>query len=175
MKKYIPTILALLVSLAVFSQDCRYQKNEIDEFTGDAIKMTGWENLAKKFTNRYYFRYYLTKMNNDYVITMQLVGSGQSLFISKGAKLYLKLQNDEIITFATTEPYETNFETITGNGVTIRVSKVTPKYVPSKEQRTKISTIGLAKIRQETDNGYYEAEVSAKENKKLAQAIDCVL
>ena len=131
MKKYISTILALLVSLAAFPQDCKYMVNEIDEFTGDAKKITEFVNINKKFTSRYYMSHSFSNINGEYVLNMQLTGGGQSLFTSKGMKLYLKLTDGQIITLQTIKNYETEFRTVYGGG---QVSSIVPNYPITKEQ-----------------------------------------
>ena len=172
MKKHLFVFFAALLPLLAFPQDCKYMVNEIDEFTGDAKKITEFVNINKKFTSRYYLSHSFSNINGEYVLNMQLTGGGQSLFISKGRKLYLKLTDGQIITLQTIKNYETEFRTVYGGG---QVSSIVPNYPVTKEQLLLIEEIGIAKIRQETDDSNYETDVTEKDNAKIKQAIDCVL
>lgn len=172
MKKLLFTMLSAIVSLAAFPQDCNYMVNEIDEFTGDNEKITEFVNINKKFTSRYFLSHSFSNINGVYVLNMKLTGGGQSLFISKDRKLYLKLTDGQIITLQTIKNYKTEFQAVYGGG---QVSTIIPGYPITKEQLLLIQEVGIAKIRQETDDSNYETDVTEKDNKKIAQSINCVL
>jgi hypothetical protein len=96
------TFLLLLFSLTIFSQNCEYHTNEIDEFNGKSKKYTQFKDL-----NKY------TSGKKD-VITMQLrnVNGKKSIYISlnsslgcavsyKGKQSFvkIKLEDSTIVTF----------------------------------------------------------------------------
>lgn len=169
--------IALLCSTSVmYSQKCDFLKNEVDPITGEKNVITKFENINKKFTSRFWFAQALSKSINSefgeiYLLSLKLTGGGQSLFIKKGDNLILKLNDDSIMKLPAFDNYTTDFKIISG----AKVSSVIASYNPTIEQLQEIKDKGIKLIRMETSDSDYDSEVTPKDNKKIAQSIECVI
>lgn len=171
MKKTFLLLLTIIITLSASAQKCDYLKNEVDAFTGEKIVLTNFVNINKKFTSRHFFAHSFGFSSGFYFINLKLTGGGQSLFISKGNKLLLKLNNDSILEFEASEAQKTEFNSINGASY----SYIVPSYNLSKEQLTLIVNAGIKLIRMETSENQYDSEVTEKDNKKIKQSINCIL
>lgn len=171
MKKTFLLLLTIIITLSANAQKCDYIKNEVDAFTGEKIVITNFVNINKKFTSRHFFAHSFGFSGGFYFISLKLTGGGQSLFISKGNKLLLKLNDDSILEFEASEAQKTEFNSINGASY----SYIVPSYNLSKEQLALIATTGIKLMRMETSENQYDSEVTEKDNKKIKQSINCIL
>lgn len=171
MKKTFLLLLTIIITLSANAQKCDYIKNEVDAFTGEKIVITNFVNINKKFTSRHFFAHSFGFSGGFYFISLKLTGGGQSLFISKGNKLLLKLNNDSILEFEASEAQKTEFNSINGASY----SYIVPSYNLSKEQLALIANTGIKLMRMETSENQYDSEVTEKDNKKIKQSINCIL
>ncbi len=171
MKKTFLLLLTIIITLSANAQKCDYIKNEVDAFTGEKIVITNFVNINKKFTSRHFFAHSFGFSGGFYFINLKLTGGGQSLFISKGNKLLLKLNDDSILEFEASEAQKTEFNSINGASY----SYIVPSYNLSKEQLALIANTGIKLMRMETSENQYDSEVTEKDNKKIKQSINCIL
>lgn len=171
MKKILLLGFILLSTVLSNAQKCDFLKNEVDQFTGEKMVITNFVNINKKFTSKYFFSHSFGLSGNFYFINIKLTGGGQSLFISKGNKLSLKLKDDSILEFTASEHKKTEFSSING----VSYSYIVPSYNISKEQLEQISNTGIKLIRMETSESQYDSDVTEKDNKKIKQSINCIL
>lgn len=171
MKKTFLLLLTIIITLSANAQKCDYIKNEVDAFTGEKIVITNFVNINKKFTSRHFFAHSFGFSGGFYFISLKLTGGGQSLFISKGNKLLLKLNDDSILEFEASEAQKTEFNSINGASY----SYIVPSYNLSKEQLALIANTGIKLMRMETSENQYDSEVTEKDNKKIKQSINCIL
>lgn len=171
MKKLLFAIIAIIITFSANAQKCDYLKNEVDAFTGEKIVITNFVNINKKFTSKHFFAHSFGFSGGFYFISIKLTGGGESLFISKGNKLLLKLNDDSILELEASEPQKTEFRSVNGASY----SFIVPTYHILKEQLEQIANTGVKLIRMETSENQYDSEVTEKDNKKIKQSIDCLL
>lgn len=171
MNKILYIITLVAISLSLNAQNCDYLKNEIDEFSGKKTVITNFVNINKKFTSKHFFAHSFSFIEGLYFINFKLTGGGQSLFISKGNKLLLKLNDDSILELGAAENQKTEFKSINGASY----SYIIPLYNVSREQLEKIADVGIKLIRMETSESQYDSSVTDKDNKKIKQSISCLL
>lgn len=170
MKKVILVLLCALYATGVYSQNCEFQKNGVDEFTGDTIVSTKFIQLYNAFmTSNCFLEMKFTSINRREIsigvrISVPIAHPYPS--ISAGKKLYLKLLNGDIITLTT----------LIDSDVFTKISSM-QVYPISTEDLIKIRDIGIEKFRIETDSNQYEniTKPQKKVNKKIAKNIDCFL
>jgi len=101
MKRFIP-LLILFFPIFLFSQDCKYQKNEIDKFTGQREKLTKSKAVLTGLTKHVDFSVYQFNDTATYLMMHWQTATtrdkrDRSISIDAGKNIYLLLQNDEVV------------------------------------------------------------------------------
>ena len=168
MRKLLLSILLIGILLPIMAQEL--EENEVDEFTGSAIKRTSWEtlNMTMKFTA--YFR--ISKINENLYFDLKLmIGGGEVFSIDEGDQFMLKLENDEIVKLSNLE------FTITCTGCGARgisgsaAQGIQVTYPITPEQFNMLKNNTVSKIRIYTSDGYIENEFKLKYYSKLLNAL----
>ncbi|MCC9066334.1 hypothetical protein [Flavobacterium piscisymbiosum] len=161
MKKFY-LITFLFTSLIIHSQDCKYKRNEVDEFTKHKVLETKSEWLAENIA------YTLIKINDAKFLSIEL-GSFKVFAISDGAKLmFLPDKGDPIVLLF--PKYE--------------ISKTTPGAVASQYVTQSINISDeiyqrfldekITKVRFYTTDGYIDKPVKEKRANKFRQQLKCI-
>lgn len=167
MKKYL--LLIALCSLTVLSkaQNCKFAKNEVDEFTGSKIVSTKPLRLPSGMFKVMVLE--LKRVNDQYFVVMSYAPA--SSIIPENGELMLKLEDSRIIKLTSTG-IETPKTIATGGVVS---SHVTGTYKISKAELTQIIGSPVAKARMYFVKDYSEIDISESGRKKITDAINCIL
>lgn len=95
-------MILMLISFTITSQNCRYEKNEIDKFTGKLTKLTNDYKLFESSKSVGYVRIY--RSGDDYAINFVCDGNfGIRRTIKNESELSFLLQDGKIITLKKSE------------------------------------------------------------------------
>ena len=97
MKKIIIAIFIASIGTSAFSQECQYEKNEIDKFTKSSIKTTKEMLIAGgslKLKGTLYAS--LSKINDSKYLNLKLI-MWQNFVIETNAKLMILLEDETVI------------------------------------------------------------------------------
>jgi hypothetical protein len=176
MKKIL--ILATLIFSTVFCFAQKLEKNEVDEFTGNSVKRTSWEDLVLSnnltdLANTFASKFRISKIDDFYYFDFKLMLSGD-FSIEEGQLLMLKLGNDSIVKLSNLE----HKTTCLGCGaVGVAGSKfpgISVSYVLSTEQIDELKKHKAVKIRVYKSDGYVEREIKEKNAKKFIKALEII-
>jgi len=175
-------LLSLMASTASFSQDdCRYSKNEVDEFTGNKTVVTEWEPFIQH-TDSALKKYY---KKEDY-LTADVMGASvsetQAFYvrykilsdeaykyfgsISTEAKLILKFSDGETLTLnaAKYDTGDTNYD--------MDYTFYATYYLLTDDEMEIISTKPIEKVRMYWSKGYEDYECDNPES--VLKVMNCV-
>lgn len=150
--KTILTLALTLQLLTSFSQ-CKFEKNQIDEFTGKRIVETKYLRVAGTFTSTLAMKMRLVG-DSPLLDVVCNPGTGTFMIIEKNASLMIKLVNGETLTL----------KTINGS-YSERLSNASVIYATYELEQAvldKISSIELQKIRVYLTDGFTEFEATKK-------------
>lgn len=145
-----------------YSQDCKYKKNEIDDFTKKKIIETKSEWLCENVA-------YSFKKNDDTKYLRVEIGSFKVFAISDGAKLmFLTDKEDPIVLIF--QKYE--------------ISRTTPgaiasQYVSeiiniSEDVLKRFQNEKITKVRIYTTDGYIDHDIKEKRFKRFQETLKCI-
>lgn len=168
MKKLI--FFTLITLNFTFSQECKFRKNEIDDFTKKKVLVLKESVLASDFSENSVTAE-LNSNSNIYINFLVRFSGHKALVITEKNKLILLLKNDEVL-----ETYvnPSNGKLI-GNGGLMSYTDFNINFNMTEEILLKISTIGVKKIRLETSEGNKDFEVKDKRNEQFLKSINCFL
>ena len=171
MRKLI-TLFALLLCCMVASAQ-KIDEMKVDEFTKDTIKTTSWEIFYQSFTYTNHFR--LVKINGTKILELKFMLSNAIFSVDKKDVLYLKLENDSIISFnpARYIVTERGAGAIGLNGSGTYGADI--DYIPgSYSYFNTLKNVDVVKIRFNTSSGYYEFEINKKNSAKIKKAFTII-
>ncbi len=148
--------------------------DEVDEFTGDTVKITTWECFQMDFSFTGYFR--VSSIDGDLFLHVKLMlANGDVFSIDKGKSFFFKFENDEVI-----EVYNSEFSiTCPGCGaVGIAGSKaegISTSYSINRDDAMKLVESPVSRFRIITNDGYLENDMKPKRYKKIKNAFQLVL
>ncbi len=165
MKKII--FLLFLLPAFCFSQNCKYSKNEVDEFTGKSIKTTKQVIVYNGLFGGLAFKF--TKINSSSYLEMGF-SELSIITIEKGGALMFILKNGEKIELSAIEskvatPYTSQTSTIWG---------IEMDYFISDNDLLKLISSPISKLRIYTKQGYIEKEVRENKAVKIQEAAKCI-
>lgn len=165
MKKYL--LLSLLICFPVFSQNCKYEKNEVDEFTGSRIIKLKEKLLAKtSLTTGVSFQIY--SINDTKFIEFTYMSNSVFSFDKDTSRIMLKTKDDEIIEI----PFErSDVSDITHSNSFYSKQKV----VLTDDLVSKLENKSIVKFRLYTSNGYMEEDVKSKNSTYISDDLKCLL
>jgi len=168
------TLLALtfVFANAAFAQECKYKRNEVDEFTKNKILETKEgvftiSGMGLGFSTGFA----LMKVNNDRFLKLNV--TSPSIFtLQNGSEIMFKVEG--------ADPIVLNFpESIVANGVYNTSIKSTlwsgSIAIPlSEENYKRFLNEKISKLRVHTANGYVDDDVSEKRDKKFKELLKCI-
>lgn len=155
--KNIILIGLLLASTFVFSQNCKYKVNGIDQFTGKMTKLTKKKQIIKNFNSEGYVALQKTDTLFSLILSYRTSFS-KKVTVNEGAELSFLIQGGEIIT----------------------LKKTSGNYTVSKNQlktlmTTKTDTIRYYYTDQGGDYKYQDIEIKKSNAETFMDLIKCVL
>lgn len=173
--KYIFIVLLSLFTQYSFGQKCKFDINEVDEFTG----VRKIQTLATKLNSffNYGFNIHVALAQVDTLSGLYVVLTTQKpTTIREGNKVYFKLSDGSIISTASPQ---TNVD-FQGNilfiqNINLSSCSLTNLYPIDKNTLEKISTLGITKVRVEISGGYLECDVTKKADKLFRKTAACFL
>lgn len=164
--------LLLFLSIKAYSQTLKVEK---DEFTGVEDKTTSWEELCKGtfkhpcFPSMFRFRSIEGLIYFDYQKTTPDIEA-----ISKGNKLMLKLDNNEIVELEASES-KVSCIGCWDKFVGSESNAVKTPYSVSKEQIEKLLNHKVVKLRVYFNEGYKEEVIGKKRADKIINALKLII
>lgn len=167
-------IILILLLKSTFSFGQEIKKNEIDEFTGDKLKISSWEKLAYTGKMNSYVR--MKKVNSTFILNFKFITTNKAYSINEGEVLLLKLSDSQIIKLK-----NSSFETssIGGGSVGISGSNLFGIKISchiNNETLKKLQNNLIVKMRIYQSNGYIEEDVKKKRAEKFISLLglfDC--
>lgn len=159
MKKNICLIL-LLTSSLFYSQDCKYQRNEVDQFTKNKVVETKFEWLAEQTG------YSLLKVDSVKFLKLY-VESFKVFSIKDGAKLMFLTDKEEPITIVFPK-YDISKR---GTSSEFYISET---ITLSDEDFKRFQNEKITKVRYYTTEGYIEKNIKEKRANKFRESLKCI-
>lgn len=169
MKKIFTLLFLFILTNYSYSQ-CKFKKNEIDEFTKKRIRETKHVSVAGVFSQNYTIQ--LKQINENYYLnfgygTMGIV----SIVIGEGDDLMIKFENDTVLTLESLEIASANHNISQyGNS-----TGITCTYGITREQLEILSKYPASKFRFYISDGYMEKEAKSEGVEKLMMNAKCIL
>jgi hypothetical protein len=182
-KLYIIAILVATTGSSAFSQ--KLLKPKVDMIRGDTIQATSEESVyfslkltgssqlktAAVKTGKYYFLDFRIKNENG-------VGHSTHYAIIKGAKAYLKLDDNSLVTISALGSEASNGKAdLAGNqdlSVVATSSDMTMRYILSEEDVAKLSAHGVKVIRLETTKEDFDYEIKDKNAMVIGKVLQLI-
>lgn len=160
--KNITFLLLILLTTLSYGQDCKYKRNEVDQFTKNKVLETKSEWLGENIA------YTLKKIDDTKYLRIEL-GSYSVFAINDGAKLMFLTDKDESIELIFPK-YE--------------ISKTTPGAVASQyvvetinisgDVLKRLQTEKIIKVRFYTTEGYIDKPIKEKRASKFRDQLKCI-
>ncbi len=169
MKKVILLILITLSTFYSFSQ-CKFKKDEVDEFTKNRIRETKDFMVAGVFSQSYMVQ--LRQVNDGYFLKLGYSTLGtSSIVIGQGDELMIKLNNDSVITLQSLEIASATHSYSSG----MTATTIYCNYSITKEQLELLAKNPAVKIRFYTTDGYLEKETTTNGIDRLLSFANCII
>lgn len=170
MKKLIFLLVFCTVASIASAQDCQYEINIIDEFTGirHVITYTAMATPLKQQKKEHIgISISMELIDSMYYVRLQSF-TLKSVFIEQNQLAYFKLNNDSIIQLPS---LNTNLKPELINNCYV----ITQRYPIEKNLLSSISEIGIKKIRMQTTEGNINSDMSDTGMTNIRQFIKCIL
>jgi len=161
-------LLFLFFPFLLYSQNCKYSKNQVDEFTGNVEKITKQVMIYNGLAGGLAIK--LSKINN--YIYLDMGYSRTDIFtIMKGDAIIFILKNKEKVELKSlktevSKPYTGQFGTIWS---------VEMSYGISEDDLNKIIKSPISKLRIYTNQTYIDKEVSENKALKIQEITKCII
>lgn len=169
MKKAIIFILLIIGTTNSFGQ-CKFKRNEVDEFTKKLIRETKPVSVAGVFSQNYTVAF--KQVNDSYFLKFSYGSTGTlSMVIGEGDKLMIRFDNDSVLTLqslelTTANHYFSQYSNSTG---------ITCSYGITPEEIEMIARNKAVKIRFYMTDGYFEKETKSDGVEKMRSNAKCIL
>lgn len=171
MKKII-TILSLLVIVVSYGQKCKYEKNEIDEFTKKEVIITKEQQLTKVGMGMGNFlRFDVRSLDGNKFIRL-FIFSNKAFSVRQGSEVMFLLENDQVATLHYTESVVADFKRVQQLNHTQWTVHVLLHI--DQESLEALLDIPVKKVRWYTSEGYHEEDVNPKHKYHLSNALKCL-
>lgn len=163
-------ILIALLLKATFSISQEIIKNEIDEFTGDKLKVSSWEKLAFTGTMNSYVR--IKKVNSNFILSFRFITTNKTYSIDVGEVLLLKLKDNQILKLKNNS---FQVSSIGGGSVGISGSNIFGiqiNCIVENETLRKLNDNLIVKMRIYQSNGYIEEDVKKKRGENFNKLLN---
>lgn len=165
----------------IFGQNCKYEINEVDKFTGKVTKITKSKKVITTFLTAGSFS--MKRVDSDYFIVLNYGLSRYKKFepynINSGAQLILLLQNGEKITLTTPDEIKGIKKTTIGippvyscylNDVNYPVEKKSIEML----LKSKVTNIRFYRTESNGKEDYIDSELKSKAQEGIQDLIMCV-
>lgn len=168
-KKAIVLILFMASSLVSLGQ-CKFKRNEVDEFTKKMIRETKPVSVAGVFSQNYTIAF--KQVNESYYLKFAYGSTGTfAMVIGEGDELMLKFDNDSVLTLESLETESaSHYYSQYANSTSISCS-----YGITMEQIEMIARNKTVKVRFYTTDGYHEKETKSDGVEKMRSNAKCIL
>lgn len=157
MKKLILITALFFTTSAIFAQNCKYEMNGLDEFTGKMTKLTKKEKFIATFNSEGYVS--LKKADTTFTLILSYrTAFSKKVTVNEGAELSFLLENGSIIT----------------------LRKMLGNYAIKSNQLKVLMTVKTMTLRYYfTDNGgdykYEDIDIKSSNAKSFMNLIKCIL
>ena len=155
-------LLLLAISITTYGQECKYARNEVDQFTKNKVLETKSEWLGENIA------YTLKKIDDTKFLRIEM-GSYSVFAINDGAKLMFLTDSED--------PIELTFPKY-------EVSKTAPGAVASQyvaqtinisgDVLTRLQTEKIIKVRFYTTDGFIDKPIKEKRASKFREQLKCI-
>ena len=164
-------LLLLFIPIIGFSQDCKFEKNEIDPFSKTKVVHSKMRAIVDVLGRSVYFQFQFNKIPYINVEFSFGAYAKDAVLIPENKVLFL-LNNDDVINFTVGENIQPKASPFMNN----YLYKFNIKFETSIADVEKIKTIGIKSIRLETKEKEYDFNVSNKKDiAKMNTIIECFL
>jgi hypothetical protein len=167
------TLLILFFPLLVFSQKCKFETNEFDEFTKKEVKIVKEKQLTKVgmgFGD--FLRFDVRSMDGNKFIRLHIY-EDNAFSVRKDGDVMFLTTTDEVITLHYTESTVADYKYFSQMNHT-QWSAFPLLYV-DEENFQKLINSEIKKVRWYRNDGYLEKEVNPKHTRHLAESLKCLL
>ena len=161
--------LCASVSAQIQSKDnCKYQRNEIDDFTGKQIKETTFYHISKKVNFKgTYLKVGALKNGNENYLQVSLLIQGQAFNLEEGKELmFLDVNKD--VTKLTIPKTQTSAYNGTDAFYSIE------SFPLDSEIYEKLLNTTFVKARYETMAGYIDFDLPKKSRNVISSVLKCI-
>lgn len=170
--KRITFLILTLASTISYSQDCKYKRNEVDEFTKHKILETKEElftisGMGLGFSTTYS----LLKINDKRYITFKV--TSPSIFtLRKGSEIMFKTELENPITLEFPDSIVANSTYISSLKSTFWNGSMD---IPlSEEAYQRLLNEKITKLRVYTTDGFVDDDIASKRDKKFKSLLTCI-
>lgn len=158
--KHLYFFVILITSSLLYSQECKYDKNEVDEFTKNKILETKFEWLGNNFG------YNFKKINDSKFLRIEIHHS-KVFSIRDGSKLMFLTEKEEPITILFPK-YEISKVSSASNYYVVQYLNL------SEELLSRFKNEKISKARIYTTDGYLEIDIKDKRSIKFKELLKCI-
>ena len=165
-------LCVLFMGYNSYSQKCKYQRNEIDEFTKSTVIITKYKALTKVGLGFGAYILAQAKSINGSKSIVVFISEPDIFTLNKGDSVMFKTKKGEIIkaTFAETKVADVVFST---QYSTTRWHAKSGLVLDGKTYY-KLMESEIVKVRWYTSQGYIEREAKKKQYKNLSNLLKCI-
>lgn len=168
--KKILNVFIFFYMIIGYSQDCKYEKKEIDEFTKNSIiKVKGSDIFRTSLVTGFSFQ--VSKINDIKYITFSLTSSNPFVLEKGDSKIMLKTKDEQIINIGFYETLISESTNIKSIGIIFYCHQT---IVLTDDLINKLKDSEIIKARVYTKNGYIEKEVKKKNSKNISDDLKCL-
>lgn len=167
--KKITLLFIILITTCSFGQNCKFEKNEIDEFTkSKVVKVKGSILFKTSLVTGMYFQ--ISKINDQKFITF-IFSSNNPFSVIKGDEIMLKTKDDKVIKMSYNESKVSESSNIPTIGLMFS-SKIT--IILNDELIHQLKNSEIIKARFYTRDSYFEEDVKKKNQSNISNDIKCI-
>lgn len=155
-------IMLLFSSCLIYSQDCKYKKNEVDEFTKNKILETNYEWLGEQTG------YTLKKVNESRFLQVR-IESFKMLSIHEGSKLMFLTEKEDPITILFPK-----FDISKRSDSPLKEYYIVESIPLSDDIYERFKNETTTKVRIYTSDGYIEKKIKDKRALKFRELLKCI-
>lgn len=161
--------LALISCLNLFAQNCKYEINEVDEFTKKTILETKEQTLSRSFN--FYTAFSFKKIDDKKFLKLFI--SSTSIFsIRENHEIIFITDGDNSVILKFIQSKVSRGKYDSNSRITIWSETF---YLPIDEETfQRLSNENILKLRVYTSDGYIDDEVKEKHAKKFKEQIICI-
>ena len=183
MKLFSLTLILIFSQLTfINAQNCKYEINEVDKFTGKYTKLTKPEKVISTFFTTGEFS--VKKIDNSYFFIFDYVLSSYSNFdpysIKKNAQLIFLLENGETVTLKSADDINGTKKTTVGIPPVYSCYLTNVSYPVTKNQidqffKSKVQSIRFYRTESNGKEDYLDNDLKKKNQEDIQNLIKCIM